>query len=63
MSTTSKDKNSTASTHHLDATNKLVQYVSDAIQVFADYSVYDTVTNKYLVEGKDFNAKDMFRNG
>jgi hypothetical protein len=51
------------STHHTDATNKLAASVSNAVQVLADYSVWDTVANKYLVEGKDYSGKDLFRNG
>jgi hypothetical protein len=65
MSKITKEKNATASEHSPAgaASNKLVLSQSNAVQIFADYSVWDTVANKYLVEGKDYNAKDIFRNG
>ena len=61
MSKTSKDPGSKQSEHAAAPNTKLQAMLPNAIQVFADYSVYDTVANKYLVEGKDYDSKNLFR--
>lgn len=60
MSNTNKEKNAQVSTHAAAGT-KLATTQTNTIQVFADYSVWDTVANKYLTEGKDFDARNLFR--
>jgi len=61
MPKTAKDPNSKQSEHGSAPTSKMQGMLTNAIQVFADYSVYDTVANKYLVEGKDYDSKNLFR--
>ena len=63
MANITKEPNATNSTHTLHASNLLVLSQTHTIQVFADNSVYDTVSKKYLVEGKDFSGANIFRNG
>ena len=58
---TAKEPNSKQSELGAAPNTKLQGALPNAIQVFADYSVYDTVANKYLVEGKDYDSKNLFR--
>ena len=63
MATTKKEPNASStsfSTTHVSP-SKLQSKITNTVQVFADYSVWDTVANKYLTEGKDFDAKDLHR--
>lgn len=38
-----------------------VATINANIEIHADYAVWDTVNNKFLVEGKDYSTSDLFR--
>lgn len=38
-----------------------VATINSSIEIHADYAVWDTVNNKFLVEGKDYSVGDLFR--
>lgn len=45
-------------------TDKRIQTVTKptvSLEVFADNSVWDATNNKFLIEGRDFDGRDIFR--
>ena len=49
-------KNADASTN-----SKVAQSTSDKLEIYADFGVWDTVQNRFLQPGVDFNPGDLFR--
>lgn len=43
------------------ASTKLGVALGPNIEVHADYAVWDSTNNKFLVEGKDYTGKDLNR--
>lgn len=41
--------------------SKVAQGTSDRLEIYADFAVWDTVQNRYLQPGTDFNPGDLFR--
>lgn len=41
--------------------SKVAQSTSDRLEIYADFAVWDTVQNRFLQPGVDFNPGDLFR--
>lgn len=41
--------------------SKVAQSTSDRLEIYADFAVWDTVENRYLRPGTDYNPGDLFR--
>ena len=41
--------------------SKVAQSTADRLEIYADFAVWDTVQNRYLQPGVDYNPGDLFR--